>query len=419
MIDHPFRSCRWLSLVISAAAIALSVLCPPELQAANTPETDTFTTLDGEERVGDVREIRGGWVVYGLDGKRVDFLQLREIRRAVRPDKPTGITSWVYLVGGGRIKARSVTIAEGEARVGTMYGSLSLPLGMVAGLLFEMPADNGTPRESFDEAIADREAREDRLLAIREDRLLGIGGLLVSLERGKITFEIDGEQRSVEQNRVYGLAIANPGEAPDHNGAGLFELADGSTLWARPERLERGTLHVTLLDGQTQLQLPWRSVRRIRVRSDRMVYLSDLTPVSVSEDPLLDYARPWRRDKNVRGGPLVLDARHYEKGIGVRSRSELVFAPDGKFATFAATIGIDANTRPQGKGDCAFVVLVDGEEKLRQRMRGTDKPRQIVVDIRDAQRVTLLVEYGEDLSFADHANWCEARFVKAPPSRSE
>ena len=73
-------------------------------------------------------------------------------------------------------------------------------------------------------------------------------------------------------------------------------------------------------------------------------------------------------------------------------------------------IGIDDETN--GRGDCIFLVLGDGKELFRARVTGTDEPRRIGVDIRGVRQVTLVVEPGEDLDLADHADWCDARMLK-------
>ncbi|MEX0585305.1 MAG: NPCBM/NEW2 domain-containing protein, partial [Pirellulales bacterium] len=59
------------------------------------------------------------------------------------------------------------------------------------------------------------------------------------------------------------------------------------------------------------------------------------------------------------------------------------------------------------------VVLADGKEVLRQRMRGGEAPKEIRVSTAGADQVTLVVEPGEDLDLADHADWCDVRFVQS------
>ena len=76
----------------------------------------------------------------------------------------------------------------------------------------------------------------------------------------------------------------------------------------------------------------------------------------------------------------------------------------------AAVIGIDAET--MGKGDCNFSVLADGESVFTRRVKGTDAPQEILVEIPRAKKVTLLVEPGAGLDLGDHADWCDVRFIK-------
>jgi hypothetical protein len=157
--------------------------------------------------------------------------------------------------------------------------------------------------------------------------------------------------------------------------------------------------------------IPWDSVSRVEVRSDRLVYLSDLTPIEVEEEPVVAFPRAWKRDKSVGGRPLRLNARTFTKGIGVQPRSRLVFRTGGEFQRMTATIGLDAETA--GRGDCLFIVLGDGKELFRKRVKGTDPPSDLRVDIQGVRQVTLLVEPGEDLDLGDHADWCDACFIRS------
>jgi hypothetical protein len=106
----------------------------------------------------------------------------------------------------------------------------------------------------------------------------------------------------------------------------------------------------------------------------------------------------------------MLDDRKFDRGLGVHAHSELVFDIGGGYDVFAAVIGLDAAS--DGKGDCVFVVLGDGEELLRQRCASNDKPRKIKLDIAKVQELSLIVEPGEGLELADLADWADARVIK-------
>jgi hypothetical protein len=102
----------------------------------------------------------------------------------------------------------------------------------------------------------------------------------------------------------------------------------------------------------------------------------------------------------------------FDKGLGVHARSSLTFGLDGQWDTFVAKIGLDAEA--DGKGDCIFQVLADGKSIFQRRMTGRDLgAAEVKLPITGCQELTLLVEPGEGLDLADHANWCDARLTKA------
>jgi hypothetical protein len=159
--------------------------------------------------------------------------------------------------------------------------------------------------------------------------------------------------------------------------------------------------------------LPRGSVSKIAIRSSRVTWLSDLKPTAEKQQSLATLPRPWRRDLSIGGRPLTLAGRTFEKGLGVAARTELVFSLDGKFEAFSATLGIDQETA--GKGDCLFVVALDGEPVSTTRVKGTDAPREINLPLGSARTLSLIVEPGADLDLADHADWADARLLRTRP----
>jgi len=180
-------------------------------------------------------------------------------------------------------------------------------------------------------------------------------------------------------------------------------------LWGKVTSLTAGKLTVRTAQDAA-LVLPWKAVTRMTVHSDRLAFLSDMDPAAVKERPVVTLPRSYRRDRSVAGKTLTLKGRSFDKGIGTHARCELAYDVQKKFDVLAAVIGIDDETN--GRGDCVFVVLGDGKELFRARMKGTDEPRDVKVDISGVERITLIVEPGEDLDLADHADWCDARLLK-------
>ena len=100
----------------------------------------------------------------------------------------------------------------------------------------------------------------------------------------------------------------------------------------------------------------------------------------------------------------------FDQGLGLAAGMRLTYDLDGDFELFTAMIGIDAETNR--RGDCEFVVLGDGRELFRQRVRGRDEASLIKVDVSGVRELTIAVDPGKDLDISDHANWAEASLLQ-------
>ena len=313
------------------------------------------------------------------------------------------------LRSGGRVFATGALIGNDKcqlARAGSE--ALSLPLDLVRALRL----DPATASPNFDKAIAAPSIQWDRVF-LKDDtgNLSSASGLVESLTEQQLSLEISGKKTSVPRQRLYGLVVSQSA-ATDPPPRCLVVFTDGSQLAGQTLVLADGNATIGFSAGG-QAKFTWNGVARVRIRSSRVAYLSELEPVVEQQQPIVTSPQPAQRDKSVTGGPLRLGTQSFEKGIGVHARSRLTFAADGKWDTFIATIGLDAATG--GQGDCIFKVLADGQPLVSRRMRGSDEPYEIQASITGREQLTLLVEPGEGLDLADHANWCDARLIKKKP----
>jgi hypothetical protein len=386
-----------------AAAIVLAVCA---LAAAQAPrDSATLVLLDGQSVSTKTLAISAGQLSGEGVPQGLSLDDLRRIELAGSAAAPAPAAVIVELRGGGRVLARSATIADDKCQIDWAGAKLAVPIDVVRALRFE-PA---TPHAEFDKALAAPAADADRIFFQVDGKFDSISGLIVSLTDEQLTFQFEGQERTLPRNRLYGIAVAQA-QAEDEPTRCLITLAGGTRLAGDLTALAGGKATLEL-PGGSKLELPWSSVSRVDIRSSRVAFLSDLKPLAAQEAALVTLPRSWQRDKNVLAGPLTLGTRIFDKGIGVHARSSLTFAAGKKYDTLAAVIGIDAAAG--GKGDCVFVVLGDGEQVFTKRVKGSEPPQDIQVDIARYDQVTLLVEPGADLDLADHANWCDARFIKA------
>ena len=410
-----------------------AILLSAAASAAGAPAADDrLVLLDGQSVRGTVEAIdSGGRVRLAGRPEPLDLQGLRAIERPVSPPRAAQAPSEVFFFDGGQVRAADVALDGQILRVRWAYGDLRLPLGAVAAIrLGTLPGEGPDVRPpEFDQARADPQVRRDHLLAIVATRIQVVRGAVQKIDSKDVFFIWDQEERRIARPKVYGLVLARaglrPGEAalrpagasqssseagpaPDLAGRCLVAFEDGSSVWMEVAGLSGGRL-VGRAAG-TDLAVPWAAVRGLRVRSTRLVFLSDLDPVEVEEEPLVTFGGPWQRDRSVVGGPLKVGSTVYEKGLGVHSRTRLVYEVGGRFDTFAAVLGLDSSA--DGRGDCVFQVLADGRELFAKRVRGSDPPHAVRLPVRGAARLTLLVDWGEDLDLADRADWCDARLLR-------
>jgi NPCBM/NEW2 domain len=334
------------------------------------------------------------------DLRRIELPAEREFEQ----QKPKAV---VTLRFGGQVRATSISIADDKCHIEWSAGRpLSVPVDFVRAVRFNL-----TPSSAeFQKALAAHSAELDRVFVTDDQgQTSSVTGSIDVLDSDRLTLNVNEKEQRVPASKLYGFVVAQPAttESPPKC---LVTFRDGSTL---------GGDVLTVANSQASLSLPgsgkaefaWSAVVRVSVRSIRVAFLSDVKPIAEEQQPLLTLPQPAQRDKSVSGGPLTLDKQTFEKGLGVHARSSLTFAADKRWDKFAVTIGLDAAAG--GKGDCVFVVIADGQRLLARPMKGTDPPAEIELAITGRESVTLLVEPGEGLDLADHADWCDARFIKA------
>jgi hypothetical protein len=149
----------------------------------------------------------------------------------------------------------------------------------------------------------------------------------------------------------------------------------------------------------------------LNLGTDRVRYLSDLTPRSVTETPFLCGEWPYRVDRSVGGRELTVAGTRFRKGLGVHARSRITFEVPEGFRRFLAQVGIDDETG--GKGAAVFRVLLDGKVRVTvSPVRGGEEAKSVEVPLEGAKTITLEVDFGEAMDVGDHADWCDAKIVK-------
>ena len=121
------------------------------------------------------------------------------------------------------------------------------------------------------------------------------------------------------------------------------------------------------------------------------------------------YPYPWER--RLSGGNLQEPANQsFTKGLAIHSRTELTYRLTDKFQIFQALVGIDPAMGENGNVE--LVVVGNGKQLFRKTLTGRDEAAELKIDVRGVSRLTILVDFGEQLDIGDHLLLCNARLTK-------
>jgi len=385
-------------------------------------------TLDGVAHRGELVELSPLRALLEVDGEQVELplAQLRDLQSAAEPAEPRAAGAWVELTDGSALSVVAWTVQDGKARLEIVDGSVcEVASEMVRSVRFSPP---GGPLDKAWAELQEVEAAADLLVIRAADNSLDyLEGLVGDIQGEEVEFDLDDEQLQVRREKVAGVIYYHPAAA--HAGEPLCTVTTaGGTLWrVRQLTLENDRLRLTS-SGGLQVELPLMVMQRIDFASRAVVLLSELEPVSVRWTPYwptkvpelsaaLERVYQPRRLGAAGGeqpllatGPEGKGVRPYDQALRIRSRTEIVYRLAGAYRRFTAVAGIDARARDAG--DAQLRVLVDDQPRVELRAAGEDPPHQLDIDVTGAMRLTIVVDYGDELDIGDHLNLCDARLIK-------
>lgn len=155
------------------------------------------------------------------------------------------------------------------------------------------------------------------------------------------------------------------------------------------------------LSADPMVQLAaWPTGLVLRIEGGRRSYLSDLKPTTVVEEGSFGRTWPYRTDRGLEGGPLLLEGNRFGKGLAVHSQCRLTWRLQGHYERFTATIGIADEVGFEG--DCPVTLRGDGKILWhRDRITGRSVSELCSLDVTGVDVFELEVGFGARYDIGD------------------
>ena len=301
---------------------------------------------------------------------------------------------------------------------------------------FRQRDNDGPTDEKFAAVIVggDGEVKvaSDGVVVLRSGQLQVIEGRIGDVTDDAVNFTVDDQTAEVKRERLDGFFFYHAAGRTIETPACELELVGGSTIAARSlESTDRG-LSVTAVCGEV-FELDWRVVARCDFSVGRSLALTDLPPATVDWTPLIASAeianrlkafRQPRIDESALGEPLALmdaipAAPHsgmavveFQRGISIAGGGKISWRLGGEFTSLSGKVGFDPTADPAGVAE--LIIEVDGRAGFTSTMSNAEvaAPLPFTVDVADAERIVIRVNYADGRDLGDQLNLVELQLTR-------
>jgi hypothetical protein len=412
-----------LPLCCVAALLTLSI----ELSA----ETVVLTTIDGAEITGEVTAWTSAEISLAIAGETRSY-PTKELLELRLNNAPSGSSvsaqlsesaQMIELVDGSRFPISEFELSDRVATIRTPLDKapLTIPAERIRFVQFLPAADQSQAWK--------REALTGDILVITKKSSAEtetLSGVINNVGIDKVVFTWESDTIPVKRAKIAGLGFYQAETQQLAEPMCWLVLTSGARLAASKIDEQGNMLRVSTTAG-LDLQLPLEDVASADYSIGKLSYVSDMEPLVSKWTPLVElpaaaesiqnYGAP-RQNISFSGSPLTLlwpadgseRLQTYNKGLALRSRSELEYRLPKSMRRFVAIAGINPETASQG--NVLLTIETDGQVVFDETISGNQPPKEINIDITDKQRLKIVVDYGENLDLGDLLHLVEARLVK-------
>ena len=401
--------------------VAVGLVCVALPVAADEGRVDitewTVRTVAGETCVGAIErfDLANGLALRTATGDVLAWpaADLVDVRRAaggelIDASPPNPPAEWlVQLAHGDRWRGELVAGSAGRlALEAAGLGVLELPLEAVHAAR-RVDLDDASRRRWQSLAHQDP-LRDDRVLLRNGD---AVRGFVLEWSNRAITIEQNDRALPIDLGLVVSVRLAAGPPEPATGLRGRVQIdADRQLTCPSLAWRDAGQVHLASTAGPV-LEVPARRIRAVEMLGGRWVWLTALRQRRCAHTPMFDLDWPCRFDRNVRGHALQVAGVTYAHGLGVHSRTLLVYDLAGEYETFVTAAGLDDDSGPWA--DVDLVVRVDGDARWQQTGVAPGQLHgPIRIDVTGAQTLELLADFGAHGDLQDRVDWIEPALVR-------
>ena len=412
------------TICLLALSAVFGLFCPVAVRSQETPvSVSTFSR--GSFRGSLVGMDNENLTVKQTDGTdkawETRLIQTISFNRPVdaKLANATGIRFWS--VNGSNVAVDKVTYEDKKLKMTTGSGLSIEAQDLSARAILFNPSALSDPNlvRQWDDFLK-KPSDNDTLYIIKGGQLFRHAGTILGITDERVPFLIGGEMINVKREKIVGIRWADkPLAGQAEKRAEIVDTAGNAFAVESINQFGNGKLAIQSCVGMA-VALPIEAISRMDwfVGKPEIYYLDEMSFEQVKRTPfieipggvdLVDRYYRLRKNQSVFGSPLILDGKRYERGLSTVSRTLLTLRlPEGA-RRFQAIAGIDDEVRPLGNVE--LVVQADDREIYRGPITGKDKPVSLDLDVKNAARLTILVDFGENTDTADHFDLVNARII--------
>ncbi|MFT6080398.1 MAG: hypothetical protein ACJA0V_001744 [Planctomycetota bacterium] len=374
--------------------------------------------MDGRTLTGTLAVAEDGIAtITGEAGEtKIDVGELLSFERADAKPRKVQVENRVWLRSGLELPAKKLSgrvAADGQPAI--------LIVRLPAGLNVEVPLSTvrairqgGLQRPQpnlFPQDLEAPPANNDLIYVVKDGKAQRSSVTVASITAKSIEFGLRGSAYDFELSGIAAVVFgANTGFAPDRQPRprAAISLTTGERIEGKI--LSLGESLRCRIDEGFVIDVPMRNLHRIDVSSDKLVWMSELTP-KVEQTPAFDRVWPWHTDRSIAGPGFDLAGTHFERGLGLVPYTKLTYDLSGRFDMFEAMIGIDDRGGPEAHA--IFRVLADGKQVFESKpMTRGQRPLALRIDLNKAKALVLEVDFGKNYDLGDFCAFADARVVQ-------